>query len=180
MSKVGKKIIVIPPGTTVEWDSQAVTVKGPGGALTKALALYGFKLVLENNALQILPPEALNKKNRSLWGTLNSVIAGMVSGVNKSFEKNLEFEGVGYRAEVSGQDLVLNVGFSHPVKLLIPAGLKVTTGKNSIAISGADKERVGLFAAKIKKIRKVEPFKGTGIKYKGEVIKKKAGKKLAG
>ncbi len=180
MSKVGKKLITVPAGTTVEWDSQSVTAKGPSGELTKKLALFGFNLALENGSLQILPPQSLNKKTRSLWGTLNAVITNMVSGVNKPFEKTLEFEGVGYRAEVSGKDLVLNMGFSHPVKLAIPDGLKVSTGKNSITVSGMDNEQLGLFAAKVKKVRKVEPYKLSGIKYKGEVIKKKAGKKLAG
>ena len=180
MSKVGKKLIIIPDGTAVEWDSQSVTVKGPSGELTKKLALFGFDLSLENGSLRILPPKSLNKKTRSLWGTLNAVITNMVSGVNKPFEKILEFEGVGYRAEVSGKDLVLSMGFSHQVKLLIPDGFKVSTGKNNIVVAGMDNERVGLFAAKIKKVRKIEPYKLSGIKYKGEVIKKKAGKKLAG
>ena len=180
MSKVGKKLTLIPAGTTVEWDSQSVTVKGPSGELTKKLALWGFDLSLENGFLKVSPPPSLNKKNRSLWGTLSSVVANMVLGVNKPFEKTLEFEGVGYRAEVSGTDLVLNVGFSHPVKLAIPPGLSVTAGKNNIVIVGIDKELVGMFAAKIRKVRKVEPYKGSGIRYKGEVVKKKAGKKLAG
>ncbi len=180
MSKVGKKLIIIPAGTTVEWDSQSVTVKGPSGELTKKLALFGFELLLENGFLRVSPPKLLNKKTRSLWGTLNAIITNMVSGVNKPFEKILEFEGVGYRAEVSGKDLVLNMGFSHPVKFLIPDGLKVSAGKNNIVIDGMDNEQVGLFAAKIKKVRKIEPYKLSGIKYKGEIIKKKAGKKLAG
>jgi large subunit ribosomal protein L6 len=180
MSKIGKKLIIIPAGTTVEWDNQSVTVKGPSGELTKKLALFGFDLSLENGFLRVSPPKLLNKKNRSLWGTFNAVITNMVSGANKPFEKTLEFGGVGYRAEVSGKDLVLNMGFSHPVKLLIPDGLQASTGKNNIIITGTDNEQVGLFAAKIKKVRKIEPYKLSGIKYKGETIKKKAGKKLAG
>ncbi|KKS08311.1 MAG: 50S ribosomal protein L6 [Candidatus Brennerbacteria bacterium RIFOXYC1_FULL_41_11] len=180
MSKVGKKIIVVPSGTTVHWDNQSVSVKGPNGEMIQKLNLYGFTIIEKDGSLTISPPEVLNKRSRSLWGTFNAVIANMISGVNKHFDKILEFEGVGYRAEVSGNDLVLNLGFSHPVKLLIPEGLKISTTKNSISVSGCSKELVGLFAAKIRKIRKIEPFKLSGIKYKGEIVKKKAGKKLAG
>lgn len=181
MSKVGKRLIVIPVGTIVNWDSVSVSVKGPGGELKKKLFLHDFNLELEGGSLKIFPKsEALSKRLRSLWGTYSSIISNMVSGVNKPYEKILEFEGVGYRAEVSGSDLVLNLGFSHPVKLKIPEGQKLTVGKNNIVVSGIDKEAVGIFAAKIRKIRKVEPYKGTGIKYQGEIVKRKAGKKVSG
>lgn len=180
MSKVGKKIITIPKGTIIKWDSQSVSVKGPNGEMTQKLNLSGFTLTEKDGSFTISPPQVLNKSSRSLWGTLNAIINNMVVGVNNHFEKVLEFEGVGYRAEVSGRDLVLNLGFSHPVKLLIPENLKIVVTKNSIAVSGFSKELVGLFAAKIRKIRKIEPFKLSGIKYKGEIVKKKAGKKLAG
>ncbi len=180
MSKIGKKLIHVPQGTTVEVRDQIVTVRGPKGELTKTLALDGFTLVQEADVLRVVPPRQLNKRTRSLWGTFGSIIGWMVKGVNVPFEKGLEFNGIGYRAEVSGTNLVLNVGFSHPVKLEVPHGLSVTVGKNVMTVSGLDKEAVGLFAAKIRKVKKVEPYKGTGIKYAGEIVRKKAGKKVGG
>jgi large subunit ribosomal protein L6 len=180
MSRIGKKIIEIPNGTEIEWDFDSVTVKGPNGTIRKKLALTGFKLIFKKESLEVVPLKAINKKSHSLWGTLRSVINNMILGVNKLFEKVLEFEGVGYRAEVSEGELVLNLGYSHPIKLKIPEGINVSTGKNQIRVSGIDKELVGLFSAKIRKAREVEPYKGRGIKYQGEVIKRKAGKKMAG
>lgn len=180
MSKIGKQIIAIPQGTTVDVRADEISVKGPKGEITKKLALDGFQVVQEEQTIHIVPPQTLNKRARSLWGTFASIVAGMVSGVNKPFEKVLEFEGIGYRVEVSGNDVVLNVGFSHPVKLAIPAGITVVAAKNQITVSGVNKEQVGLFAAKIRKVKKIEPYKLTGIKYAGEVVKKKAGKKLGG
>lgn len=180
MSKIGKKAILLPPGVTVTTEGETVTVTGPRGTLTKKLALGGFQLLLEENTLKVIPPATLDKKSRALWGTLRAVINNMVTGVTQPFEKVLLFEGVGYRAEVSGGELVLNVGFSHPVKLPIPSGIEVMVGKGEIRVSGIDKELVGLFAARVRKVRKVEPYKGTGIRYQDEVVKRKAGKKMAG
>lgn len=180
MSKIGKKIISIPQGTTVEVDGNMVRVRGPKGELAKRLALDGFSLKQESNTLQVMPPSVLNKRARSLWGTFGSIVQWMVQGVNAPFAKSLEFNGIGYRAEVSGKHLVLNLGFSHPVKMEIPEDLQAQVNKNTITISGLDKERVGLFAAKIRKVKKVEPYKGTGIKYAGEIVRKKAGKKVGG
>ncbi|MEW5805203.1 MAG: 50S ribosomal protein L6 [Patescibacteria group bacterium] len=180
MSKIGKKIIILPEGVELNWEDNSVTAKGPKGSLTKKLALSGFKLSLANNQLEIIPPENLNKKYRSLWGTIRAVINNMVVGVSQPFGKVLLFEGVGYRAEVNGKELVLNLGYSHPVKLQIPEGIEIEAGKGEIKVSGIDKELVGLFAAKIRKTRKVEPYKGTGIRYQDEIIKRKAGKKMAG
>ncbi len=180
MSKIGKKLIKVPGGTTVEVSGQSVKVRGPKGELDKMLALDGFSITQESGVLQVVPPAKLNKRTRSLWGTFGSIIQWMVQGVNTPFEKALEFNGIGYRAEVSGKHVVLNVGFSHPVKLEIPDGLSVTVAKNVITVSGLNKETVGLFAAKIRKVKKVEPYKGTGIKYVGEIVRKKAGKKVGG
>jgi large subunit ribosomal protein L6 len=180
MSKIGKQLIPIHEGVTFSWTPTTVTVTGPKGTITKTLALYGFILSQSEGTLSITPPAKLDKRNRSLWGTFNAVIANMVRGVEKPFEKTLEFEGVGYRAEVNGTTLVLSMGFSHPVKLTIPAEITVTAQKNQVSVSGIDIEAVGLFAALIRKVRPVEPYKGSGIRYKGEVVKKKAGKKLAG
>jgi large subunit ribosomal protein L6 len=180
MSKIGKQLISVPQGVTVSWTPTEVTVIGPKGTITKTLALHGFTLSQTEGVLRVDPPERLDKRSRSLWGTLNAVIANMVRGVQQPFGKVLEFEGVGYRAEVSGTSLVLNMGFSHLVKIEIPAGLTVVAQKNQISVSGINIEEVGLFAALIRKVRPVEPYKGSGIRYKGEVVKKKAGKKLAG
>ena len=180
MSKIGKKEIKLPSGTEVSWTRDSVTVKGQRGELTKRLALTGFTLTVTDGVLKITPPTRLEKNTQAMWGTLNSIISSLVQGVNNSFSKVLEFEGVGYKAEVSGNDLILNMGFSHSVKLRIPDNLTVTAQKNQITVSGLDKEQVGLFAAKIRKVRPIEPYKLRGIKYRGEIIKKKAGKKLAG
>ena len=180
MSKIGKRILIVPQGTTLEIKPREITVKGPKGEITKKLALDGFVIKQQGSTVKIIPPSLLNKRNRSLWGTFNSILAGMIAGVNTVFEKALEFNGIGYRVEVSGTDVVLHVGFSHPVKLAIPAGCAVSVNKNQIIVSGVDKEHIGLFAAQIRKVRKVEPYKGTGIKYVNEIVKKKAGKKLVG
>lgn len=180
MSKIGKQLIKIPPGTTIEVDGQIVKVRGPKGELSKRLALEGFSVVQDAGVLRVVPPGQLNKRVRSLWGTFGSIIHWMVQGVNAPFQKGLEFNGIGYRAEVSGQHIVLHVGFSHPVKLEIPEGLSVSVAKNVITVSGLDKQAVGLFSAKIRKVKKVEPYKGTGIKYVGEIVRKKAGKKVGG
>lgn len=180
MSRIGKKTILIPEGTEISWTSSSVSVKGPHGELTKQLALSGFKLLKKNKELKVLPPVRLGKETRSMWGTIVSVIFNMIQGVNQPFEKVLEFEGIGYKAEISQGQLVLGLGFSHPVRIEVPQNLTVSVNSGQIVISGIDKELVGNFAASIRKLRPVEPYKGTGIRYKGEVVKRKAGKKLAG
>ena len=180
MSKIGKKIITVPQGTTIEIRDHEVTVRGPKGELKKDLALDGFSVTQEASTAHVVPPSQLNKRTRSLWGTFGSILQWMVQGVNTPFSKALEFNGIGFRAEVSGTHLVLNVGFSHPVKLEIPQHISVVVAKNIITVSGLNKEQVGLFAAKIRKVKKVEPYKGTGIKYVGEIVRKKAGKKMGG
>ena len=182
MSKIGKKILSLPPKTELICAGDEVTARGPHGEIVTKLALHGFSVIQDKdaNTVQIVPPERLDKRSRSLWGTNTAVIANMIQGVNKPFEKVLEFEGIGYKAEIQEAELVMVLGFSHPVRVKIPEGLTAKVEKNQIAIFGIRKEQVGSFAASIRKIRKVEPYKGTGIRYKGEIIKKKAGKKLAG
>jgi large subunit ribosomal protein L6 len=182
MSKIGKKILALPKGTEIEVFDSGVLVKGPLGEIKQNLDLRGFSVKTDSTArtVQVTPPEKLDKRSRSLWGTNTAIIENMIQGVNKMFEKILEFEGIGYKAEANGKELVLSLGFSHPVKVAIPSGLTVKVDKNQISVVGVRKEQVGSFAAAVRKIRKVEPYKGTGIRYKGEVVKKKAGKKLAG
>lgn len=179
MSKIGKKPIKIPEGVTVNVGGNEVTVRGPKGELRRGLPA-DFSIVIEGNTLQVNAPETLKKNTRALWGTLRAHVANMVKGVSEGFEKKLEFEGIGYRTEVSGGELILSVGFTHPVRLKIPEGVSVSVSKNTILVSGIDKEKVGKFAAEIRKVRPPEPYKGTGIRYVGEIIRRKAGKKLAG
>jgi large subunit ribosomal protein L6 len=177
MSRIGKKVINLPANTEVRVDGPVVIVKGPLGELRKEI-LPNVEVKSENNTVTFL-----KKRNdilsKALWGTYASHVTNMIEGVNKPYEKKLSVEGVGYKSEVSGNNLVLSVGFSHPVKVLVPGGLKVTAEKNQITITGIDKEEVGSFASKVRSIKKPEPYKGKGIRYVGEVVKMKQGKKTA-
>lgn len=179
MSKIGKKNILIPQGVTVEISGSTVTIKGPKGELTRTFP-SDFSFRLEGNELSVMPPEKMKKDTPASWGTTRAHLANMVRGVTEGFSKVLEFEGIGYRAETNPKELALHVGFAHPVRLPIPEGLSVTVSKNTITVSGVDKEMVGEFAARIRRAKPPEPYKGTGIRYQGEVIKRKAGKRLAG
>lgn len=177
MSRIGKQRIAIPDKTTVTVVDGLVTVKGPLGELSRsfntdiAIAIDGSEVVLK-------PVRESNELN-ALWGTYASHISNMVAGVNKPYEKKLILEGVGYRVEVKGSDLAMQLGFSHPVSLPIPAGLTVTAEKNNITISGIDKELVGQFAATVRSKKKPEPYKGKGMRYADEVIRRKEGKRAA-
>jgi large subunit ribosomal protein L6 len=179
MSKIGKQPIAVPPDVAVSASGQEIMVKGPKGALKRTLP-PGFSVLIEDSVVSVVPPKKSGKYTAALWGTYRKHLANMVEGVEKGFTKTLEFEGIGYRAEVSGKDLALSVGFTHPVKMPISEGLMVEVQKNTIVVSGYDKEAVGQFAAVVRSIRPPEPYKGTGIRYQGEVIRRKAGKKLAG
>jgi large subunit ribosomal protein L6 len=179
MSKIGKKPIKIPEGVTVDIQGNEIRVKGPKGEMKKKFP-EEFSLVLEKNELKVMPPAKIRKGNLALWGTTRAVLWDMIQGANEGFSKVLEFEGIGFRAETNEKELSLFVGFSHPVRLQIPSGLSVTVAKNTITISGADPFLVGEFTAKVRQVKLPEPYKGTGIRYQGEVIKRKAGKKLAG
>jgi len=179
MSRIGKKPISLPAGVEVNVSRNTVIVRGPRGELRRQIP-DGFSIDIKEKEITILPPANIKKNTSAFWGTIRQHIGNMIKGVSAGFEKKLEFEGIGYKAEVSGNSLVLSMGFTHPVKLEIPAGIKVDVAKNVITISGADKESVGRFAADIRKIRSPEPYKGTGIRYAGESIRRKAGKKLAG
>jgi large subunit ribosomal protein L6 len=177
MSKVGKQIIEIPEKVEVSMQDGIFTVKSGANALVKV-----FKPVVEVkiNGKQItLEPKAEDVFTRSLWGTYASHIKNMIEGVTKGFTKKLILEGVGFKSEVKGKELVLALGFSHPVPVLIPEGIKVTAEKNNITITGTDKEKVGEFAAKVRDLKKPEPYKGKGMRYDTEVIRRKQGKKSA-
>lgn len=178
MSRLGKRIIEIPQGTTVNVDVSTISVKGPLGELKKEFRPSNVTITVADNTVSFAP-----KRNdiltKALWGTYASHVINMIEGVTKPFEKKLVVEGVGYKSEVSGTNLVLNVGFSHPVKIAIPSNLKVTAEKNQITVIGSDKEEVGAFAAKVRSTKKPEPYKGKGIRYIDEVVKRKQGKKTA-
>jgi large subunit ribosomal protein L6 len=175
MSRIGKKPIVLPPKTEVSVKDDKVTVKGPLGELSRPVRPE-IIIKVENGAVTLTPTRNSLDIN-ALWGTYASHIENMIEGVNKPFEKKLIVEGIGYKADVKGKDLVMALGFSHPVKIEIPAGLKVTSEKNNLTVSGLDSELVGQFAAKIRSQKKPEPYKGKGIRYADEVIRRKQGKK---
>ncbi|MDO8574768.1 MAG: 50S ribosomal protein L6 [bacterium] len=178
MSKIGKKLIEIPSGVTVAIEDGLVKVKGPKGELEYKIPRE-LKVTLMENKIAVLPI-AKSKKTPALWGTIRAVIANMVSGVTNGFEKKLEIEGIGFKVQTQGNDLVLNLGFSHQIFFKVPDGVKVDILKNTITISGISKELVGQTAANIRALKKPEPYKGKGIRYAGEIIKRKVGKKVAG
>lgn len=178
MSKVGKKPIAIPGGVAVSVENNAVKVTGPKGELSFNLPKE-VELKLDGNQILVLPV-GKSKKTPALWGTVRAIVANMVVGVEKGFEKKLEIEGVGFKVQLQGNDLVLNLGFSHPVFFKTPEGVKIGVEKNTITVSGVSLELVGQTAANIRALKKPEPYKGKGIRYAGEVIKRKAGKKVAG
>lgn len=175
MSKIGKKPIEIPSGVTVSVKEDAVSVKGPKGELTKPL-IKGVNVVVEGNLVKLTPMEG-DKENIAKWGLQRALLANMITGVTQGFEKVLEFQGVGYKAAVKGSDLELSLGYSHPITVNGVEGITFSVEKNSIKISGSDKELVGKVAAEIRTKRLPEPYKGSGIRYKDEVIRRKAGKK---
>ncbi|MFC3750438.1 50S ribosomal protein L6 [Paenibacillus sp. GCM10012306] len=175
MSRIGRKPIAVPSGVDVTLDNAVITVKGPKGTLTRELH-KDMKITVENNEITVVRPSD-NKLHRSLHGTTRSVVSNMVSGVTEGFSKSLELVGVGYRASKSGDKIVLNVGYSHPVEITPEAGIEFEVPANTkIIVKGIDKERVGAYAAKIRSVREPEPYKGKGIKYEGERIIRKEGK----
>ncbi len=177
MSKIGKQQIVIPDKTEVIKTGLSVAVKGPKGNLTRVFTPE-IDIKIEGGIVSLSPVKE-NISSKALWGTYASHIKNMIIGVNAGYEKKLILEGVGYKSEVSGKNLVLALGFSHPVKVEIPEGLKVTAEKNIITVSGIDKELVGQFTAKVRALKKPEPYKGKGFRYDTEVIRRKQGKKTA-
>ncbi len=181
MSKIGKKIIQIPKGVEIHQKDGQVLVKGPKGELK--MNLPSSILVSIDAGIVTLKPNADQNRTKaernSPWGLSRALIQNMITGVTEGFEKTLEFEGVGYKANIKGNDLELNLGFSHSITIKAPAGITIKAEKNVIKISGIDKELIGHVAAEIRSKREPEPYKGSGIRYKGEIIKKKAGKKAA-
>ncbi|MBX6368694.1 MAG: 50S ribosomal protein L6 [Rhodospirillales bacterium] len=176
MSRIGKYPVAIPQGVTVQVAGRTVTVKGKLGEL-KLETAPEVETVVEDGKFWVRPKQE-TKRARALWGTTRAHVANMVNGVSKGFQKNLEINGVGYRAAVQGKNLTLQLGFSHDVVYPIPADVKIACEKpTSIQITGADKQRVGQVAAEIRAFRRPEPYKGKGIKYETETIRRKEGKK---
>ncbi len=178
MSRIGKKPILIPTGVEIKINNNEVIVKGPKGEL-KRIVRPEIKVEIKENQI-IVSPKKETKKTKAFWGLERTLIFNMIEGVTKGYEKKLELQGVGYRAEMQGEDLVLKVGFSHPVLVKKPEGIKFSVDKNIITVAGIDKEKVGQIAAKIRKIRPPEPYKGKGIRYEGEEVRRKVGKKAIG
>ncbi len=176
MSRVGKKPIEVPADVTVTiGKNNDVTVKGPKGELTRTFNA-DIKIEKEENVVTLTRPSD-SKDHRTIHGTTRALLANMVEGVSKGFERSLELVGVGYRASLQGEKLVLNVGFSHPVEFTPEDGLVVEVPTNTkIIIKGIDKERVGALASNVRQIRPPEPYKGKGIRYEGEVVRRKEGK----
>ena len=175
MSRIGKKPVEIPAGVTVTLDKNTVTVKGPKGELSRSFN-PDMEIKIEENVLTVSRPSDV-KEHRALHGTTRAVIANMVEGVSKGFERGLELIGVGYRAQKQGSKLVLNVGYSHPVEIEPESGLEIEVPVNTkIIVKGTDKERVGALAANIRGVRPPEPYKGKGIRYEGEFVRRKEGK----
>ena len=175
MSRVGKKPIEIPSGVTVTLNANTVTVKGPKGELTRSFN-PDIEIKVEENIINISRPSDI-KEHRALHGTTRALLANMVEGVSKGFEKSLELIGVGYRAQKQGKKLILNVGYSNPVEIEPEEGLEIEVPANTkVIVKGTNKERVGALAANIRDVRPPEPYKGKGIRYEGEFVRRKEGK----
>lgn len=175
MSRVGKKPIEVPTGVTVTIDKSTVTVKGPKGELTRTFN-SDIAISLEENVINVTRPSDV-KEHRALHGTTRALLSNMVEGVSKGFERGLELIGVGYRAQKQGNKLVLNVGYSHPVEIEPEAGIEIEVpSATKVVVKGTSKERVGALAANIRDVRPPEPYKGKGIRYEGEYVRRKEGK----
>ncbi len=175
MSRLGKQTITIPDKTDVTFSGGTLVVKGPHGELKRTFKPV-IAITLGDKEITLLPAESTIFAG-ALWGTYASHISNMILGVNTPYQKKLIIEGVGFKSEVSGKELVMSLGFSHQVRITIPESLKVTAEKNVLTIIGIDKELVGQFASKVRSLKKPEPYKGKGIRYEKEVIKRKQGKK---
>ncbi len=175
MSRIGKKPIALPAGVQVELKDGLVSVKGQKGALRRPF-LEGLEMDMIDGIITVRRMRD-DKRSRSYHGLMRTLIANMVEGVSKGFEKKLEIVGIGYRSELKGSDLALFLGYSHPINFPLPAGISAEVEKQTLlTIKGIDKELVGQTAAKIRDLRKPDPYKGKGVKYAGEVLRKKAGK----
>ena len=174
MSKIGKLPIALKDGISVAITDNLVKVTGVKGEMSYVLP-RGIKITQEDTRL-IIAREKDSKDLRAMWGLARAQVANMVTGVDTGFEKKLELQGVGYRAQIQGNDLVLSLGFSHPVKFTPKEGIKISVAENIITIAGINKMLVGELAAKIRAVKEPEPYKGKGIRYVGEVVRRKAGK----
>lgn len=175
MSRIGKKPIEVPSGVTVTVAGADVTVKGPKGELALTL-VDAVEVKLEGNELTVTPKDD-SQRSRAMWGMQRTLVSNLVEGVSKGFEKKLEITGVGYRAQMKGQSLALQLGYSHDVDYPVPEGIRIETpDQTTVLISGVDKQKVGQVAAEIRSWRKPEPYKGKGIRYSNEKIRMKAGK----
>lgn len=177
MSRVGKQIIEIPAKTEAKLADGVFNVKGPKGELTRTFKTV-IAIKIDGNQIT-LEPQKKDISTNALWGTYASHIINMIKGVNEGYTAKLILEGIGYKADVVGNSLNMALGFSHPVKVEIPAGITVASEKGVVTISGIDKEAVNQFASQIRALKKPEPYKGKGFRYDGEVIKRKQGKKAA-
>jgi large subunit ribosomal protein L6 len=176
MSRIGKKPIELPKGVEVKHDGNVVTVKGPKGTVSTPV-VPGIGVKIENNVLQFTRGDE-EGKTRAFHGLMRALVANNVRGVSEGFKRELDIVGVGYRAEVKGKEVVFQLGYSHPVRFPIPQGIDITVdGKTGhIVVTGIDKQKVGQTAAEIRSLREPDPYKGKGIKYSDEVIRRKAGK----
>ena len=174
MSRIGRAPITVPAGVEVTINGSTVTAKGPKGELTKTMH-SNIAIAMEGNVITVTRPNDA-KENRALHGLTRTLIANMVEGVANGYKKELEINGIGYRAEKKGNDLFMKIGFSHDVIMDAPEGVSVEVNGNKVTVSGADKQKVGQFAAEIREKRPPEPYKGKGIKYVDEYIRRKEGK----
>lgn len=176
MSRIGRMPIAVPTGVSVRQEGNTITIEGPRGALTRVFH-PSMHIGLEDGTLLVTRPDD-SRQNRALHGLTRALLANMVTGVTQGFQKRLDINGVGYRAEQQGDGAVLQVGFSHPVPVTPPPGIRIIVERSGVTLTveGNDKEMVGEVAAKIRAVRKPEPYKGKGIAYAGEVIRRKAGK----
>jgi large subunit ribosomal protein L6 len=176
MSRIGKKPVVVPQGVTASVEGQKVKVKGPKGALE--VVLHDDVTPKMEAGAVVVAPRAETKRARAMWGLSRSLVNNLVTGVTKGFEQRLEITGVGYRAAVQGKNLQLSLGFSHEVKYAIPEGIAIVTPRpTEVVVSGIDRQKVGQVAAEIRGFRPPEPYKGQGVRYAGEYIFRKEGKK---
>lgn len=175
MSRIGKQPVLLPEGVTAVIDGRILRIRGKRGELE--LTLHpAVDVAVRGSMLHVAVSHPEDKKERALWGLFRNLIRNMVEGVTNGFKKSLELVGVGYKASVSGQNVVLNVGFSHPVTICMPPGVTASLEKNILTVEGNDKQLVGEVAAGLRRIRKPEPYKGKGIKYVDEIVRRKAGK----
>lgn len=177
MSRIGKKFITVPKQVKVQLEGQKIVVDGPKGSLSRILPSLICCTLNEEEGTLFLEKAQDTKLSQALYGLSRTLVSNMVTGVSEGFNKRLQITGVGYRAQLDGKDLVLNMGYSHPVRMLTPESLSVKVETpTSVVVSGMEKDAVGEFAAKIRSVRPPEPYKGKGIAYEGEVIRRKAGK----